>query len=45
MQTIIRAGEATPAPPLGTQLGERGINVAQFVKDFNKITDMHIQGA
>lgn len=29
---------ATAAPPLGPQLGQRGINVANFCKDFNKET-------
>jgi ribosomal protein L11 len=26
---------ANPAPPLGSQLGQVGINIASFVKDFN----------
>ena len=29
---------ATAAPPLGPQLGQRGLNVANFCKDFNKET-------
>lgn len=32
------AGKATPAPPVGTALGPHGINLAQFVKDFNDKT-------
>jgi large subunit ribosomal protein L11 len=32
------AGKATPAPPVGTALGPHGINIAQFVKDFNDKT-------
>lgn len=31
----IEAGKATPAPPLGTALGQAGINIAEFVKKFN----------
>lgn len=32
------AGAATPAPPVGTVLGPAGINIAQFVKEFNDRT-------
>ena len=32
------AGKATPAPPVGTALGPHGINIAQFVKEFNDKT-------
>jgi large subunit ribosomal protein L11 len=31
------AGAATPAPPVGTALGPAGVNIAQFVKEFNKV--------
>lgn len=29
---------ATAAPPLGPELGQRGVNVANFCKEFNRIT-------
>lgn len=32
------AGKATPAPPVGTALGPHGINIPQFVKDYNART-------
>ena len=32
------AGKATPTPPVGTALGPHGINIAQFVKEFNDKT-------
>ncbi len=38
MRTNIPAGLASAAPPLGTMLGQRGINIANFVKDFNLAT-------
>jgi large subunit ribosomal protein L11 len=34
----IPAGQATPAPPVGTALGPHGINIMAFVKDFNSRT-------
>ena len=34
----IPAGEATPAPPVGTALGPQGINIMAFVKEFNSRT-------
>ncbi len=34
----IPAGKATPAPPVGPALGSSGINIMQFVKEFNDKT-------
>ena len=34
----ITGGQATPAPPVGTSLGPHGVNIGQFVKQFNDRT-------
>ena len=34
----IKGGEANPAPPVGPALGQRGINIMEFCKAFNKKT-------
>ncbi len=34
----IEAGKATPAPPVGTALGPAGVNIGEFVKQFNDQT-------
>lgn len=34
----IAGGQATPAPPVGTSLGPHGVNIGQFVKQFNDRT-------
>lgn len=32
------AGQATPAPPVGPALGQHGVNIGQFVREFNDQT-------
>ena len=34
----IPAGKATPAPPVGPALGQHGVNIVQFTKEFNAKT-------
>ena len=34
----IAAGKATPAPPVGTALGQHGVNIMEFCKQFNART-------
>jgi large subunit ribosomal protein L11 len=33
-----KGGEATPAPPIGPALGSKGVNIMEFVKQFNART-------
>ena len=51
----IHAGKATPAPPVGPALGQHGVNIMAFTKEFNERTKndigmiirkyKHLQGA
>ena len=34
----ILAGQANPSPPVGPALGQAGVNIMQFCKDFNAAT-------
>jgi large subunit ribosomal protein L11 len=39
----IRGGQATPAPPVGTALGQHGVNIMEFCRQYNEATQ-HLQG-
>jgi large subunit ribosomal protein L11 len=41
----VKAGQANPSPPVGPALGQRGINIMQFCKDFNARTQEMEPGA
>jgi len=34
----LRAGEATPAPPVGPALGQHGVPIMEFIKEYNAAT-------
>ena len=38
LKLVIPAGKANPAPPVGPALGQAGINIGEFVKQFNDAT-------
>lgn len=38
------AGKAAPAPPVGPRLGQMGVNIVQFCKDFNAATSQYVEG-
>ena len=37
----IKAGAATPAPPVGPALGQHGVNIMEFCKQYNAATEAH----
>ena len=41
----IKAQEATPSPPVGPALGQRGINIKEFCKAFNAKTQEMVKGS
>ncbi|MFD1882182.1 50S ribosomal protein L11 [Paracoccus pacificus] len=41
----IKAGQANPSPPVGPALGQRGINIMEFCKQFNAKTQEMEQGS
>jgi large subunit ribosomal protein L11 len=38
----IKAGQATPAPPVGTALGQHGVNIMDFCKQYNEATQQYM---
>ena len=38
IKVVLKAGEATPAPPLGPVLGQHGVAIMDFVKQYNDRT-------
>ena len=41
----VPAGSATPSPPIGPALGQRGLNIMEFCKAFNAATQEQEKGA
>jgi large subunit ribosomal protein L11 len=41
----VPAGSATPSPPIGPALGQRGLNIMEFCKAFNAATQNQEKGA
>src|SRR6202789_3175488 len=40
----VPAGSATPSPPIGPALGQRGVNIMGFCKEFNARTESMVKG-
>ena len=38
IKLLVPAGAATPAPPVGSTLGQHGLNIMNFCKEFNNLT-------
>nr|UEQ12208.1 ribosomal protein L11 [Batrachospermum sp.] len=39
VKLALNAGKATPAPPIGPALGQHGVNIVMFCKDYNSRTE------
>lgn len=44
IKMTLPAGKAAPAPPVGPRLGQMGVNIMQFCKDFNAATAAYVDG-
>lgn len=44
MKFTLPAGKAAPSPPVGPRLGQMGVNIMQFCKDFNAATSHYVEG-
>lgn len=44
LKLTLPAGKAAPAPPVGPRLGQMGVNIVQFCKDFNAATAHYVEG-
>ena len=44
VKLVINGGQASPAPPVGPALGQRGINIMEFCKSFNDKTKKDFMG-
>jgi len=42
VKLIIPAGQATPAPPVGPALGQHGVKIGEFVRQFNARTQSQV---
>lgn len=43
LKFTLPAGKAAPAPPVGPRLGQMGVNIVQFCKDFNAATAHYVE--
>lgn len=41
---VIPVGKANPAPPIGSALGQRGVNIMEFCKEFNGLKSDYAEG-
>lgn len=44
IKMTLPAGQAAPSPPVGPRLGQMGVNIMQFCKDFNAATTAYVEG-
>ena len=44
IKLLVPAGSATPSPPIGPALGQRGVNIMGFCKEFNARTEKEAKG-